>query len=117
MEFFISGLYDVSYFIAIYYIYFPFLICEIKCSAAALNIANCQNAYSITLAIHGIIELFRIVKREKELNREILAFSILHDYAIVKIYGYYAKVDELELKYYYYTIYKFDFTALEGKEK
>jgi hypothetical protein len=29
----------------------------------------------MTLAVRGVVELFRIVKREKELHREILAFS------------------------------------------
>jgi hypothetical protein len=35
---FISG--DQSYFIAIYYMYFLFLTCEVKCGAAALDIAD-----------------------------------------------------------------------------
>jgi len=52
---------------AMYYMYFPFLIYEVKYSAAALNIIDWQNAYSITLAVRGIVELFRLIKREKEL--------------------------------------------------
>jgi hypothetical protein len=52
---------------ATYYIYFPFLICEVKCGGAALDIADWQNAHSMTLAMRGIMELFRLVKREKEL--------------------------------------------------
>ena len=59
--------------------YFPFLTCEVKCGAAALDIADRQNAHSMTMAVRGIVELFRLVKREKELHREILAFSISHD--------------------------------------
>ena len=38
--------------------YFPFLTCEVKCGAAALEIADRQNAYSMTLAVRGIVELF-----------------------------------------------------------
>jgi hypothetical protein len=37
---FISKLTDTSFFIATYYIYFPFLTYEVKCGAAALNIAD-----------------------------------------------------------------------------
>lgn len=61
---------------ATYYMYFPFLTCEVKYGAAALDIADRQNAHSMTLAVRGIVELFRLIKREKELYREILAFSI-----------------------------------------
>ena len=53
--------------------YLPFLTCEVKCGAAALDVADRQNAHSMTLAVKGVVELFRLVKREKELHREILA--------------------------------------------
>jgi len=46
---FISG--KLSLFMATYYMYFPFLACEVKCGAAALDIANRQNAHSMTLAL------------------------------------------------------------------
>ncbi len=76
-----------SYFMATYYMYFPFLTCEVKCGAAALDIADRQNAHSMTLAVRAVVELFRYVGREKELDREILAFSISHDHRSVRIYG------------------------------
>jgi hypothetical protein len=56
-----------SHFIATWQIYFPFLTCEVKCGAAALDIADRQNAHSMTLAVRGVIELFKIAKREMEL--------------------------------------------------
>jgi hypothetical protein len=59
---------------ATWQMYFPFLTCEVKCGAAGR-----QNAHSMTLAVRGVVELFRLVGREKELHREILAFSISHD--------------------------------------
>jgi hypothetical protein len=64
---FVGGLLEKSYFIATYYMYLPFLTCEVKCGAAALDIADRQNAYSITIAVRGVVDLFRLVKREKEL--------------------------------------------------
>jgi hypothetical protein len=48
--------------------------CEVKCGTAALDIADRQNAHSMTMAVRGIVGLFRLVKREKELHRETLAF-------------------------------------------
>jgi hypothetical protein len=69
------------------------------------------------MAVRGVIELFRLVKREKELHREILAFSISHDYRIVRIYGHYPIIKGDETTFYRYPIRIFDFTELDSKEK
>ncbi|KIW06518.1 uncharacterized protein PV09_02952 [Verruconis gallopava] len=84
---------DHSYLMATYYMYFPFFTCEVKCGAAALDIADRQHAYSIILAVRATVELFRLVGREMKLHREILAFSISHNHRL------------------------FSFTPLNGKEK
>lgn len=97
--------------------YFPFLTCEVKCGAAALDVADRQNAHSMTLAVRGVVELFRMVKRERELHREILAFSVSHDHRTVRIYGHYPVLDGEETTFYRHAIHTFDFTALDGKEK
>jgi hypothetical protein len=112
---FITG--DQSFFMATYYIYFPFLTCEVKCGMGALDIADRQNAHSMTLAVRAIVELFRIVKREREVHRQILAFSVSHDHRSVRIYGHYPVIAEKDTKYYRYPIHTFDFTALDGKDK
>jgi hypothetical protein len=117
LEPFVGELTDTSFFMATYYMYFPFLTCEVKCGAAALDVADRQNAHSMTLAVRGVVELFRLVKRENELHREILAFSISHDHSSVRIYGHYPLIDGNKTTFYRHPIHKFDFTALEGKEK
>ncbi len=71
----------------------------------------------MTLAVRGVVELFWLVKREKELYQEILAFSISHDDCSVRIYGHYPVIDRNKTAFYRHPIYKFDFTALDGKEK
>ena len=71
----------------------------------------------MTLAVRGVVELFRLVKRENELHREILAFSISHDHSSVRIYGHYPLIDGNKTTFYRHLIHKFDFTALKGKEK
>jgi hypothetical protein len=58
-----------------------------------------------------------LVKREKELHREILAFSISHDHRTVRIYGHYPIIKGNETTFYRHPIHTFDFTALDGKEK
>jgi len=107
----------MSLFLGIYYIYFLFLTCEVKYSAAALNVIDRQNTHSITLAVRGIIELFRLIKRKRELYREILAFSILYNHRTVRIYGHYPIINRNKTTFYYYLIHKFSFTALDSKEK
>ena len=117
IEPFVGELTDTSFFMATYSMYFPFLTCEAKCGAAALDIADRQNAHSMTMAVRGIVELFRLVKREKELHREILAFSISHDHRTVRIYGHYPIIKGNETTFYRHPIRTFDFTELDGKEK
>ena len=106
-----------SYFMATWQMYLPFLTCEVKCGAAALDIADRQNAHSMTLALRGTVELFRLVKREKELHREILAFSISHDHETVRIYGHYPVIDGNKTTFFRHPLRKFDFTELDGREK
>jgi len=108
---------DQSFFMATYYMYFPFLTCEVKCGAAALDIADRQNAHSMTLAVRAIVELFRLIGREMELHREILAFSISHDNRTVRIYGHYPVIEGKETTFYRHPIHTFDFTALDGRER
>ena len=112
----LGDIYDTSFFVATYLMYFPFLTCEVKCGAAALDVADRQNAHSMKIAVRSIVELYKAVKREKELNREILAFSISHDHSSVRMYGHYAVIEE-ETTFYRHPIHKFDFTALDGKDK
>jgi hypothetical protein len=97
--------------------YLPFLTCEVKCGAAALNVTDRQNAHSMTLAVRGIVELFRLVKREKELYRQILAFLISHDHRTVRIYGHYPVIDGEKTTFYRHPIKEFSFTSEEGKDK
>ena len=111
----VSG--DQSFFMATYYMLFPFLSNEVKCGLQALDVADCQNAHSMTLAARAVVELFRLVERESELNRELLAFSISHDHRSVRIYGVYPVINGKETEYYRHPIHTFDFTTLDGKEK
>jgi hypothetical protein len=47
----------MSFFMATYYLLFPFLTCEVKCGATGLDIADRQNGHSMTLAIRGYVRL------------------------------------------------------------
>lgn len=71
----------------------------------------------MTLAVRGIVELFKLANRENELDRELLTFSISHDHRTVRLYGYYAIFDGPKTKIYRHPIHTFDITALDGKER
>jgi hypothetical protein len=106
-----------SYFMGTWRMYFPFFTCEVKCGAEGLDVADRQNAHSMTLAVRGIVELFKYVGREKELHREILAFSVSHDDKSVRIYGYYPVIDGNKTTFYRHPVRMFNFTEFDGKEK
>lgn len=100
---------------ATYYMFFPFLTCEVKCGAGGLDMADRQNAHSMTLAVRGIIHLFRQLGREGELHRRDVAFSISHNHEFVKLHGHYAEIYGQTTKYYRHTIKSFDITNEEGR--
>lgn len=106
-----------SFFLATWRMYFPFFTCEVECGLGGLDIADRQNANSMTIAVKGVVELFRFVKREKEIHRSILAFSISHDDNAVRIFGHYPVIDGDKTTFYRHTIKRFDFTSERGKEK
>ncbi|KZF19256.1 hypothetical protein L228DRAFT_286106 [Xylona heveae TC161] len=106
-----------SHFMATYYMCFPFLTSEAKCGTAGLGLADRQNAHSMTLAVRGIVELFKLAKRENELNREILTFSVSHDDRAVMLYGYYPIINESQFTIHRHLIRSFDIQDLDGKEK
>jgi hypothetical protein len=97
--------------------HFSFLICEVKCGIAGFDIADRQNAHSMTVVIKGLVEFFKGVRREQELYRQILGFSFLHDHESVRIWGHYPVINEDKTTYWRYLIRKFDFTERRGLEK
>ncbi|KAK1240464.1 hypothetical protein MKX07_004492 [Trichoderma sp. CBMAI-0711] len=103
----------LSFFKATPHVYLPFLSCEM----ASLDVADRQNAHSMTLAVQGMTLLFYIVGREQELHRQIVAFSVSHDDRSVRIYGHYPVIDGRDKKYYRHLIREFSFTANDGREK
>jgi hypothetical protein len=76
---------DSTLIAATYNMYLPFFSTEVKCGAAALDIADRQNAHTQSVILRGLRTLFRLVSREKELHREINSFSISHSDVEVRI--------------------------------
>ena len=71
----------------------------------------------MTIAVKGVVKLYRVVKREKESHRKILAFSISHNHRSIRIYSHYIIIEEEKTTFYCQPIYDFSFIALKDKDK
>ncbi|MCJ1231380.1 hypothetical protein MMC12_008057 [Toensbergia leucococca] len=117
LQLMLGDAFSSSYFKATWYMLFPFLTSEVKCGAAAFDLADRQNAHSMTLGVRAVVDLFKLAKREKELHRQVVDFSVSHNHEYVKIYGYYPVIEDVETTIWRHPIHKFDITAQKGKEK
>jgi hypothetical protein len=97
--------------------YFPYLTIEVKCGNEGLNIADRQNAYSSGVAIRQVVDLYRKVSRQYELNQEVLSFSVSYDQEAVRIYGHYPVIDGDQTSVHRFPIKKFDITNGGGINK
>jgi len=104
-------------FMATAWMYFPYLTMEVKCGNEGLNIADRQNAHSSGVAVRQVVDLYRKVSRQYELNQEVLSFSVSHDQEAVRIYGYYPVLDRDQTAIYRFPLKKFDITNEKGKDK
>ena len=105
----------ITYFMATTRMYFPFFTCEVKCGAVGLDAADRQNAQSMSVALRALNLLFQFAKRAKELDREILTFSVSHDNALVRIYGHYSVIEGDKTNFYRHLVRRFDIT--DGEQK
>ncbi|KAL4984305.1 hypothetical protein BDW68DRAFT_180800 [Aspergillus falconensis] len=104
---FLGRMNSTSFFRPTMELHFPFMVSEVKSETASLHVANYQSMHSMALCLRGIIYLFRLVKREQELNRMILGFSITHNSSSVRIHGYYPIISGPEITYHTYHISSF----------
>ncbi|KAJ0425365.1 hypothetical protein BJY00DRAFT_308113 [Aspergillus carlsbadensis] len=102
-------------------IIFPFLTAEGKDCYGSIKEADKENLHHMTRAMKGVVELFKAVKREKELDCRILGFSISFDYEMVKIHAHYPviteKDDATKVDYHRHEINSFSFTTQNGKDR
>jgi hypothetical protein len=97
---------DLSSFMAIFYLYFPFLTCEVKCGTEALDVADQQNAHTMTLAVRAVAELLQALRCSTEINREVVPFSVSQNHRSVRIHGHYPVFDGSKISYHRNTIHE-----------
>jgi hypothetical protein len=117
-------------------LYFPFLVCEVRINRLlnirftdnclkvkrgenGLSIAERQSMHVASVAMNAIMELFkdRAVSQVKELDGEILVFSISHDHETVRIYGHYPRIQGDQIHLHRHLIRGFLLRDQDGKEK
>ena len=80
--------------------YFPFLVCEVKCATGNLECAERQNALSTSIAAKTVVQLYQAISRQDELDRQVLCFSVSHDHRLATIYAHYAVMDGTDTSFY-----------------
>lgn len=50
--------------------YFLSLTGEVKCGQHGLELANRPNTHSIIITLHGVVDIYRRIKRPSEVQRE-----------------------------------------------
>src|SRR5271155_1179652 len=96
---------------------FPFFTCEVKCGKQALDIADRANTNSMTIALRGVVELYRRAGCVMDIHRRFLGFSISHDDKNVRIYGHYPEIDGENTSYYSYCIRDLSCRDKDGEER
>ncbi|KIW58786.1 hypothetical protein PV05_03283 [Exophiala xenobiotica] len=96
---------------------FPFFACEVKCGKQALDIADRANTNSMTIALRGVVALYRRAGRAIDVHRRFLGFSIAHDDGNVRIYGHYPEIDGDKTSYYRHRIGVYHVEHQDGMEK
>jgi len=108
---------DKSYYTAREDIYFPFLTSEVKCGKQGLDLADRPNSHSTTIALRGIVDLYREANRASEVHGRALAFSISPDDNRVRIYVHHPEINGDETTFWRETLKEFNFGNEQGKEK
>ncbi len=105
---------------------FPFLMCEAKTGQVGLDKADRQNIHSASIALYAIIELHKAAfgttapEKMKELDGQVLAFSVSHNNKLVNLYGHYAVLDNDvtgRVDFYRYDIKMFSLTMEDGADR
>ncbi|KAL9100349.1 MAG: hypothetical protein Q9163_004262, partial [Psora crenata] len=95
------------------HMFFPFLMCEVKCGRDGLDMADRQNMHSCSVAVRAILRIeqeadkYRQDKKIESLNGQVLVFSISHDQQDARLYGHYSIVQGERWSYYRYAIQRF----------
>ena len=116
-----------SYFAMTPQMYFPFITSEVCmrpgspcCQRAPSDNADAENAHSMTVALGGVVELFRRIGRTEEIHRRVLGFSISHDAENVRIYAHYPEAldeDGRNVRYYRHCLEELCITADAGRKR
>ncbi|MCJ1464204.1 hypothetical protein MMC07_002817 [Pseudocyphellaria aurata] len=96
------------------HMFFPFLMCEVKCGYYGLDIADRRNMHSCSVAVRAIRRIqqaadqCRPEKKTDSLDGKFLVFSISHNEEYARLYGHFAIAQGQTWTYHRYRIQTFD---------
>jgi hypothetical protein len=106
------------------HMYFPGIMCEVKCGRQGLDIADRQSMHSSSVAIKAILRSEQVAdeyRRRKametkmdSLSGRVLVFSISYNSQDARVYGHFARVQGEKWSYYRRRVRKYDFTDPKG---
>ena len=84
--------------------FFPFLAAEVKSGNQLIRVADRQTLHCGSVAANAVVQLYRAINRQHELNREVLGFSISHNHNMVCLWAHYAVIDGDTTQFYRHQI-------------
>lgn len=95
-------------------LYYPFLICQVmENSDMGIEEAERHSMYSASIAVQAVVRLYQNISAANEVDRKILAFSVVHNGYDVKIFGHFALVEEQKLTFFRHSLYATDLNTEE----
>jgi hypothetical protein len=108
---------DVSFFRGTSRMYFPFMVSEVTSESVSLLIAGRPVLHAMGLCLRGIVNLFKMVGREKEIDRQALGFSITHNVRTVVIWAHYPVVGSKTTTFHVHKVKRIFLSDSVGKAK
>ncbi|KAL6240884.1 hypothetical protein RBB50_012143 [Rhinocladiella similis] len=90
---------------------------EVKCGKQGLDLADRPNTHSMTIALRGIVDIYRKANRSSEVHRRALGFSISHDDNSARICAHYPEINGDNTTYWCDRIKELNFGDEKGKER
>ncbi|CAK39533.1 uncharacterized protein An07g06900 [Aspergillus niger] len=76
-----------------------------------------RSMHSMTRALRGVVELFRVAGRQDELHQRVLGFSVYYDFQKVEMFAHYVIIEDNKATYYCDRIGSFSFGFCQDEYK
>ncbi|GCB17611.1 hypothetical protein AAWM_00496 [Aspergillus awamori] len=96
---------------------FAFLVTEALGTDDLEYTIRLRSMHSMTRALRGVVELFRVAGRQDELHQRVLGFSVYYDFQKVEMFAHYVIIEDNKATYYCDRIGSFSFGFCQDEYK